>query len=171
MAPLHPGLFSRRGRYLTCTQGRKCGIPRCVWDRGTRKHPGAGFAIPCFGDADDHFFFRVRCPPKKAPPGGLCKEESCPRVILDSFLIQEFGIYRGICPLYLIQHYPLPRDCHPAHGLRVRATTQPCHSHSKYMHFSCDLLHRDASRFDQHVTLIDFIHTTKIWSSLAPHMA
>ena len=94
VAPLHPGLFSRRGRYLTCTQGRKCGIPRCVWDRGTRKHPGAGFAIPCFGDADDHFFFRVRCPPKKAPPGGLCKEESCPRVILDSFLIQEFGISR-----------------------------------------------------------------------------
>ena len=94
-APLHPGLFSRRGRYLTCTQGHKCGIPRCVWDRGTRKHPGAGFAIPCFGDADDHFFFfRVRCPPKKAPPGGLCKEESCPRVILDSFLIQEFGISR-----------------------------------------------------------------------------
>ena len=94
VAPLHPGLFSRRGRYLTCTQGHKCGIPRCVWDRGTRKHPGAGFAIPCFGDADDHFFFRVRCPPKKAPPGGLCKEESCPRVILDSFLIQEFGISR-----------------------------------------------------------------------------
>ena len=77
----------------------------------------------------------------------------------------------AVGPLFTIAHRPHPRDCQPRAWPPMHGPTQPCHSCSKHMYFACDFLHGDASRLQQHITLIDFMHATKIWFSPAPRMA